>query len=285
MARRLRIPFAAGVAAAARKISVKREPVDRGITYLIYLNRALLVLLGLVCLFFQLTFIGAPNWMPLPWTGVRDFVGGKDGSVYIAMLGERVLRYDDDGEFVASYKTGPVMMEGNGSDMHLAADVEGRIYLKIDDEIRVYSPDWQEYRDMRFDWNLPWASPDERLKRAWRLGAAGNIEFASRSTLTYHPRAVAPGELLFSGRIRSGQREKFVYPDESRLERRGDNVVRSSESGAVQAIYSQAWYLWPFGNVVTRYVGSFVVFVIALIFVLGIDERLRAARKPRKTTL
>ncbi len=259
--------------------------MDRYLTSLIYLNRALLVLLGLVCVFFQLTFIGAPSWMPLPWTGVRDFVGGMDGSVYVAMLGERVLRYDVDGGFVASYKTGPAMMEGDGSDMHLAADVEGRIYLKIDDEIRVYSPDWQEYREMRFDWNLPWASPDERLKRAWRLGAADNIEFASRSTLTYHPRAVEAGELLFSGRIKSGERGKFVYADESRLERRGDHVVRISESGAVQAVYGQAWYLWPFGNMVTRYLGSFAVFIVALVFALGFDERLRAARKIRKTIL
>lgn len=257
------------------------------LSLLIYLNRALVALFGIACLFFNFTFIGAPSWLPLPWVAVGDFVGGLDGSVYVALQGERVLRYDADGDFVASYKTGPVMMEGDGSDMQLAVDTTGKVYLKIDyedthwrtvDNIRVYSPDWREYTALRFERILPDVSDRERRAWAWRLGSSGRIEFVSRSDLPCCDKPVGPGELLFSGRHESNDRTRFDLPDGSHLERDGYRIARVSPAGDEIAVYRQAWYLWPFGNVVARYASNMVVFIIVLVVMGSVDEWLRRRR-------
>lgn len=255
---------------------------------LIYLNRTLLVLYGIGCLFFDVIHAGfVPSWMQLPWLGYSDFIGGKDGSVYIALVGGHVLRYDVNGGFVACYATGPVMLEGDGSDMQLATDVEGRIYVKIDylaldwttnDEIRVYSPDWQEDQERRFKRFLPDVSDDTKRGWAWQLDPSGRIKAWQSAPLRYHSRPVRPGELLFSGQVKSGDRTQFTCLDGSRLERHGGKIVRLSKSGAEQTVYRQSWYLWPFGNWLSQHITNMVVFCIVVVFGMGFDEWLRRQR-------
>ena len=90
---------------------------------------------------FFITMFGAPRCLPLPWSDFKDFVESSDGDVYISLaFYHRVLRYDADGHFVASY---PVP-SGKGCD--LAADLTGRIFLKYrsgHERVAVFSGSWQ----------------------------------------------------------------------------------------------------------------------------------------------
>lgn len=71
-----------------------------------------------------ITLVGAPQWLPLPWSDFSDFVESSDVHVYVSIaFYRRVLRYDADGDFVASYP------EPSGKGNALAVDFKGRIFL------------------------------------------------------------------------------------------------------------------------------------------------------------
>ncbi|MHC4506448.1 MAG: hypothetical protein ACYTFI_24395 [Planctomycetota bacterium] len=181
---------------------------------------------------FAMTVLGAPRWLPLPWSDFRDFVEGTDGRVYvnIAMF-SRVLCYDDSGHFVASYPEAPY-----AKDAGLAAGANGRIYLRGSNTVSVMTPEWELVQKVDAHY---------RADRTWRMGPDGApIHSPGIDPNTSAPnRAVRPGELLFSDNSRV--RREFVCRDGSLLRRRRNSLRKVAPDGSVVAEYGGHWLYTP----------------------------------------
>ena len=199
----------------------------------------------------NLSFIASPEWLPLPIDNPRDFVQTKDGYVYIAIMNNAVLQYDQSGHFVAAHKTGSMMLEGDGSDVQLAADQAGLLYVKIDDEVRVYQPGWQEVvekrKTIRYKPRKWWEGYHRKTKlHNWRLTTDGSVEYLNKTELTYHDRLILPGELVFSKARKTLERQFYKCDDGTIIKRDGVSLVRLANNGTILSYYRTSWFLWPF---------------------------------------
>ena len=176
--------------------------------------------------------LGAPQWLPLPWSDVDDFVENSDGDIYVGLgFYHRVLRYDATGRFVASYQApGP-------KGTHLAADLKGQVYhlsYGKNPQLTVLSRSWQPVAVLTRHSN----------NTDWRLDAKGEpVPVDSWCAVPVVDRAANPGEYIFS---RNTRRKSFVCMDNSTLVLKGNHLERTIADGRVTAVYSSPWFLQPF---------------------------------------
>jgi hypothetical protein len=171
-----------------------------------------------------ITFLGAPGWLPLPWSDFTSFVESADGKVFVSVgFYSRVLCYGHDGHFIASY---PYPF-GNAKDTELAASVDGRLFFRTQHLLYVYDSTWR--RDSEFE-------SDFRSARNWVLDEQGKPVFASghkRDVPTVDTLA-KPGDRIFA---KEHRRERFVGADGTALVREGNRLLRYSATGTILTIY------------------------------------------------
>ncbi|MCC6124569.1 MAG: hypothetical protein IT426_06390 [Pirellulales bacterium] len=210
---------------------------------------------------FLFTLVSAPQWLPLPWSDFCDFVESSDGDVYVSLgFYHRVLRYDADGNFVASYPEPP----GKGDE--LAADLQGRIFLcykRGRERVVVFSRAWQKLADYENNSN-------ELV--SWRLDGKGEpVSEQSWETATAVDRAAKPGDYIFH---RKQREDSFTCIDGSRLVRTGNHLERISCDGRVIVTYSSPWILRPFTFPWPMITGWFLI-----AFIKYLDYRLERLSK------
>jgi hypothetical protein len=178
--------------------------------------------------------VGAPHWLPLPWSDFRDFVEGADGRVYIDIsFYARVLCYDHDGRFIASYPF--PYRDAKGSE--LAASADGRLFFCAQHHLYVYDSKWQKQSVTE---GGRWDSADN-----WVLDKNGNPRFVDED-VRGQPVVnclAKPGDRIFK---RGRDRESFVCRDGSVLARRGNCVERHSPDGTLLTTYAAPMVLRPF---------------------------------------
>ena len=175
---------------------------------------------------------GAPRRLELPWSQFNDFIAGSDGSVYIhARAFGRVLRYDSNGHFVASY---PDPEWGYGE---LSTDISGNIYFRIVNRVYVYDRDWNQ---------LDARATDFYGNRMWVLNDQGQLQPAPPGRKAEPPaeRAVSAGGLVFSSSSLTDPRRHFTLMDGTYLERYGDELTKYARDGQPLVKYGTRWYLW-----------------------------------------
>ncbi len=172
--------------------------------------------------------VGAPKWLPLPWWGFTHFVESTDGRVYVSILPRRVLCYDAQGRFLASYRA----PDGGTGSARLASDLKGRIFCLGINRLNVYDSSWRLLAEYRVG-----------SDRTWRLDENGDVVPApSELGVPVVDRSAAPEEYIFSF---DHHRESFACMDGSRLVRKRNHLDRYSQDGHLVARYSASWILYP----------------------------------------
>jgi len=171
---------------------------------------------------------GAPEWLPLPWSGYVGFTEGADGRVYVSISAPaRVLCYDAQGRFLASYRS----PSGGTQSASLASDLKGRIFCRGFRRLTVRDGSWQLLAEHRVDDH-----------RAWRLDENGDVVPAPSQGDAVVDRAAAPGDYIFSY---GHSRESFACMDGSRLVQKWNHLERYSPDGQLVARYAAPWILYP----------------------------------------
>lgn len=178
-----------------------------------------------------ITAIGSPRWLPLPWSAMADFVSVPNGNIYISLgFYTRVLCYDRDGHFVASY---PVPETKHG--VRLAVDDKGHLYYWALGKIFLVDEVWntQELAEKAGceSWSL-----DETYKPICRPEVQKNEQMPGRT--------IRHGEILFAAS--SEIRESFRCTDGSVLERSGwsgNSLLIRSGDGKIRKTLTTPWYL------------------------------------------
>jgi hypothetical protein len=179
-----------------------------------------------------LLLAGAPSWLPLPWSDLKDFVEGPDGRVYVGLaFYHRVLCYSRDGQFIASYRP------PSGKNVHLAADARGHIYCltsSAGDNLAVFNGAWQ----LIGEYSEPYKSD-----RVWRLQAEG-VPALQPAPVDAHvaDRPARPGDIIFGDR---DARRSFACTDGTTLIRCGNHLERLSADGHVITRYAGPALLRP----------------------------------------
>lgn len=170
---------------------------------------------------------GSPSWLELPWSDFSDFLEGPEGRLYVDVhFYWRVLCYDREGRFIASY---PAPF-GGGNDRALAVDEHGTIYYRVRNFVSAYDRDW----------NLKYSvSAEDQADRTWALGEDGKPFYAPGRRAPAPDRAVRPRETLFSER--KNPRDHFQCANGDALLRSGDQVVRHSSSRETVGRYGTPW--------------------------------------------
>ena len=172
--------------------------------------------------------VGAPKWLPLPWSGFGHFAEGTDGRVYVSIWHPaRVLCYDAQGRFLASYRS----PSGGTLSASLASDLKGRIFCRGFRRLTVRDGSWQLLAEHRVDDH-----------RAWRLDENGDVVPAPSQGDAVVDRAAAPRDYIFSY---GHSRESFACMDGSRLVRKWNHLERYSPDGQLVARYAAHWILYP----------------------------------------
>ena len=118
---------------------------------------------------FAITFLGAPSWLPLPWSDFDDFVQSTDGKVFVAIgFYSRVLCYDENGKFIASYQ----YPFGYARDVGLAVDGYGHVFFRTQHLLYTYDTSWNLLEE---------AEGKFYSDRHWRLGQDGKPVFVTVS--------------------------------------------------------------------------------------------------------
>ena len=198
-------------------------------------------IIGCVAFFLSgpaIIFLGAPSWLPLPWSDFDDFIQTPDGKVFVDIrFYNRVLCYDKNGEFVASYPYPPGYPKVTG----LAVNEDGHVLFRSRDNLYIYSSSWNFLEKIE---------GDDSVRRHWRLGEDGqpvymkiNVEYPR-----VPDRVAKHGEYLFRSGIK---RTTFTCIDGSQLVRRRNQLKRYSVEGELVGQYSGPWLLsiftfpWP----------------------------------------
>ena len=207
----------------------------------IFIIMAVTWMIGCVAFFlsgFAITFLGAPSWLPLPWSDFDDFVQSSDGKVFVAIsFYSRVLCYDENGKFIASYQ----YPFSNARDVGLAVDDYGHVFFRTQHLIYTYDTSWNL---------LEKAEGKFYSDRHWRLGQDGKPIFVTVDVK--YPRVpdriAKPGELIFRKTYR---RTTFTCKDGTRLIRVRNHLERYSADEELVGQYSGPWLLsiftfpWP----------------------------------------
>lgn len=187
---------------------------------------------------FAITFLGAPSWLPLPWSHFRDFVQIPDGKVFVDIrFYDRVLCYDENGGFVASYPYPPGYPTVTG----LAVNEDGHVLFRARDHLYIYSISWNLLEKIE---------GEDAVHMHWRLGEDGQPVYM-KSNVGYPrvpDRVAKPGEYLFRGK---NKRTSFTCMDGTRLIRVRNHLERYSSDEELVGQYSGPWLLsiftfpWP----------------------------------------
>lgn len=202
-----------------------------------------------------------PDWLPIPINKPRDFIQTKDGSVFIATLNDRVAQYGQQGDFVATHWNSDLNEGIYGLDVQFAADDSGLLYVKVEDKIRVYKAGWKEIDAKRKTVTYQssgWGS-GYKIKPSsqnWLFIGNGTLQYLNETKLPYHDRIIHPGELAFSKKRESFDRQHFNCEDGTVLQRDGWSIIRTNENGDTIASYQTSWFLWPF---LFGFTGSFII--------------------------
>jgi hypothetical protein len=212
---------------------------------------------------FVITEIGSPRWLPLPWSEFRDYIEAPDGRVYVDIrFYWRVLCYDRDGNFIASYQA----PKGGGGDSALAVDKAGHIYYRIRNSIYIFDSQWQETGK---------TAVADSENRTWILNSSGQPEYAPTArSLPLTERAVAPGELLF---LPGHQHLAFLCGDGTFLKRDGNTLEKKTADGKTLVRYGTPWPLKPLVFPVPAGIGC------ALVFLYGWYDDYQRRRKATST--
>lgn len=182
--------------------------------------------------------LGAPSWLPLPWSDFNDFVQSSDGKVFVSIgFYSRVLCYDESGKFIVSY---PYPF-GNAKDVGLAVDDYGHVFFRTQHWLYTYDTSWNllEEDEGKFE-----------SGRNWRLGQDGKPVFVNIDVKypRVPDRAAKPGEYIFR---KTDERKIFTCLDGSQLVREGNHIKRYSVEGELVGRYSGPWLVsiftfpWP----------------------------------------
>ena len=183
-------------------------------------------------------FLGAPSWLPLPWSDFDDFVQSPDGKVLVDIkFYNRVLCYGGNGEFIASYPYPPGKPKVTG----LAVNGEGHVFFRARNNLYVYNNSWNLLEKVEGEFSI---------HRHWRLGEDGKPVYATVDIEApkVPDRAAKPGEYLFR---EDSRRTMFTCKDGSRLVRERNQLKRYSAEGGLIGKYSEPWFLsiftfpWP----------------------------------------
>lgn len=176
-------------------------------------------------------FFGAPRWLEVPWSEVRDWTVSADGELYVGVgFYERVLRYDAEGRFVASYPGGT-----SRGGWRLSSDREGRIYSLAYDDVEAFSADWEPLGRERGERKTP---------RTWTLGAGGRPIHTPEAKGKRLARAIRPGELLFSKDSGYGPRQVFLAENGDTFEFEDGHIVRRAPDGTVKFQRGNPWWMY-----------------------------------------
>jgi len=182
-----------------------------------------------------ISFVGSPGWLPVPWCTPWDFVEAADGRVYVDIpMYARVLCYDREGRFVASY---PHPFHAKGT--RLAAGSNGLVYFRGVNKIHAMSDHWKTVWHVQEDWRRP---------GTWRMGENGKPVFLpGRDYKSRAPsKAISPGELLYTEYWGWWERTEFLCTGGSVLRRKGNSLEKTSADGRVMARYGSHWLFAPF---------------------------------------
>ncbi|RKY08719.1 MAG: hypothetical protein DRP66_03930 [Planctomycetota bacterium] len=183
-------------------------------------------------------FLGSPSWLPLPWSDVGDYVQTNDGKVFVdVQFYNRVLCYDENGKFIASYPYPPGYPKVTG----LAVNEEGNVLFRARDDLYIYNSSWELIEKI--------VGKDDVL-RHWRLDENGRPYYMKNNVES--PRVAdsvaKPGDYLFRS-IRG--RRVFRCADGSKLVREGHSLKKYSVEGKLTVSYGGPWFLrifefpWP----------------------------------------
>lgn len=185
------------------------------------------------------TMMGAPRGLPLPWSDFQDFVESPDGRVFVKIsFHNRVLSYDRQGRFVASYPYPP----GGKKDTELAVSEDNRVFFRSRNHVSVLSTSWEV---------LDAVERDYREERSWELDQEGRPAHAPRRAGEKGSgRPVKRGEMLFPKEMRGlavdPRRKVFHNADGSTLRKVGNSLERRSKEDDVTARYGSLWIYKPF---------------------------------------
>lgn len=175
-------------------------------------------------------FLGSPSWLPLPWSDLGDFIQTKDGKVFIDIqFYNRVLSYDQNGKFVASYPYPVDFLKFTG----LAVDEDNNILFKARDDLYIYNSSWEQIEKIVGRDDVHWH---------WRLDENGRPCYMKRNgkSPTVADSIARPGDFLFRGYIK---RRTFKCEDGSKLVRDGNTLIRYSAEGELVGKYGGLWPL------------------------------------------
>jgi len=193
-------------------------------------------IIGCVAFFLSgpaIMFLGSPSWLPLPWSDFDDFVQTPDGKVFVDIrFYQRVLCYDANGEFVASYPYPP----GHPKVTGLAVNEDGHVLFRARNILYIYSSTWDLLE--KFE-------GEDSANMYWRLKENGQPAYI-KSDFVYPrvpDRVAIPGEYLFR---KEGKRTTFRCMDGSQLIRGINHLKRYTAEGELVGQYSGPRLLWIF---------------------------------------
>lgn len=176
-----------------------------------------------------------PDWLPVPWPGLTDFVEIPQGDVFLlSKFFPKLAQYNQAGQLMALY---PVEAKEYPGSWQIAAGTDGTLYLKTSAAITRYSAEMEKLATMKL--------PVTRDVPAWTIGADGKpspLEGESGSSVR-PDRLIAPGELLFAAE--PALRQQFSCHDGTILTRTAQGVERRTDSGMLVAQYGAARWMFP----------------------------------------
>lgn len=176
-----------------------------------------------------------PRFVPIPWSCVGDYVVAPDGDVFVDIqFYESVVRYDREGNFVATYHY-PCF---NGKLTQLAVDDAGFVYFHEDGTVYKMTKDWRKLAVV--------SDPERDVRRRWTLGDDRLPRLAPERRGLTPTRPIRPGDILFANDFRGDARIRFRCSDGSLVRRSGYHLERISPDGEVTARYGSAWIYLPF---------------------------------------
>jgi hypothetical protein len=199
-------------------------------------RQTLIVLFGCASALYWLVFagamamseLGAPAWLPLPWSDAKGFIEAPDGRVCVElMFYARIVCNEPSGAFSRSYPG----WNGGGGDRALAVDAAGRIYHRVRNHVTILDSGWQRIGELD--------APDG-VDRTWTLGLDGRPTYTPGSSGKAPTRPVSPGGLLFAG----GAPDTFTTAGGDLLVRDGGGIRRVTAAGKTLGYGSPAYLAW-----------------------------------------
>ena len=206
-------------------------------------------------------YLGAPSWLPLPWSDFYDFIQIPDGKVFVDIrFYNRVLCYNENGEFVASYPYPPGRYPRATG---LAVNEDGHILFLSQDILYIYNSSWEVLEKIE---------GEKSGRGRWQMGGDGKPIYLKSNVEnpSVPDRVVKPGEYIF----RNKQRSIFRCIDGSQLVREWNCLNQYSEEGELVGQYSGPKLLsiftlpWP----------AFLAFRLGFLFAY-IEKKKRGLKK------